>query len=323
MKRIFGWLGVVAALAAAILLLRAIISKIITPGEGKCRRGICIAIRIEEPIPYDQPVPVTVTVTTNRDISGLEIGIASPQAIIVEGNYEITDWGVVEEIDTQAGIPQGLTITVRFTLEGRASVNAYARDRASGAEVVDGLLFYMTTSGGTFDFPPAQTIQVTVIAVATPTPTPLPPYEPSVGRRLPRLKPDEVLSECGWSQPSLPPTEWELDGANIWTTIPERVELGEPVEILLGIEVPDDQAAGPADLVICMPDPENSPFEILGESAWHLTVQSGDLIQVTTTLRFTREGWADAESGLHAWYRPDERRQHTWVAVEPNATNDW
>ena len=318
MKRKRILLGILVTLAALILLIVVYDGK--TLPDSRCRHGICIAIHIEEPIPYDQPVQVTATVMTNRDISGLEFGIASPWATIVEGSYEITDdgRGVTEVIDTQAGVPQELTIAMRFTLEGHSIVHAYAVDHTSGAEIEKSLVFYMTTSGGTFDFPDPQPIPLTVIVEATPTPTPPPPYEGGVGRRLPGLKPDEALSECGWSRTLLPPTDWELDGANIWTTIPERVELGEPVEISLGIQVADDQAAGPADLVICAPGTENSPFEILGESAWHLTVQPGDIIQVTTTLRFTQEGWADVRAGA---YMPGTGQvmsggQYTWVTSE-------
>ena len=166
MKRKRILLGILVTLAALIVLL-VIFDRKATPA-GKCRNGICVDVHIEEPIPYDQPVPVTVTVTTDRNISGLEIGIMTADPfIVIEGDYEPSI------IDTQAGVPQELTITVRFTRKRLFMLNAYAIDYEGGFQVEKGLVFYMTASGGTFNIPDEPPTSAPP-SIEAPTPTPLP-----------------------------------------------------------------------------------------------------------------------------------------------------
>ena len=201
MKRKRIWLGILIALAAIILLLVIYDGKA-TPGIGKCREGICIDISIEEPIPFNQPVPVTITVTTDRDASGLELTFVNyDPTIVIEGNPGIETFigehsfeqYIRKIIDTQAGVPLEMTIIVRFTDDGYLDLTAYVRDPERKVEVQTFLYFYMSTSGGTFNLPTPDggLVPSSTKTPEAPTPTPLPPptLEPNLGRRLPRLEP--------------------------------------------------------------------------------------------------------------------------------------
>src|SRR5436190_8106626 len=101
-----------------------------------------VEVQLGEPILFNEPVPVTITVQTPEDIQGLEISMSSDRvAVVVEGEKFWT-------FDALANQPIQVTSTVRFTMEGYYDVFGYAHDPHKGGTVIDYESVHLTLSGG-------------------------------------------------------------------------------------------------------------------------------------------------------------------------------
>lgn len=156
---------------------------------GKCDGGVCVSLKISEPVPFNQSVPVTITVETDQDETGLRIGIDSDKrTVVIEGENLWT-------VDTKSRTPITVTTNIRFTQEGYFPVIAGAT-RSIGITAIDSIPVHVTRTGVTLNPPserlpgtPAPAIQIVPCDnptanppnMCTPTPGPL-QTPPSTGK---------------------------------------------------------------------------------------------------------------------------------------------
>ncbi len=128
-----------------------------SPGGHNCDKGVCITVRAVEPILFDQPVIVAITVTSEKDIPALGISMFTfPIDAAVEGPWgwetNIKDGAVWKGgaswlVDIKANLPLIFTRTVRFPpREEIFSVIGHASTPSLRA--VDEMRIQMTTAGG-------------------------------------------------------------------------------------------------------------------------------------------------------------------------------
>lgn len=165
-----------------VLLLLAVVSACSsTPGGGKCQGGLCVDVELAEPIGWNEPVPVTITVETEEDIPDLVVylGFSDPDIVVVEGERK---WVV----DAKAQTPVRFSTAIRFPLrEGYYDVIASAHDHRIGLVVRDYVPVRITALGGTLYPPPGEDIGwpstlplVFTLPPLTPSPLPATPASP-------------------------------------------------------------------------------------------------------------------------------------------------
>jgi len=116
-------------LAAVIVLIFLIVSVFsihsgtFAPDNPSCSEGVCVKTQITEPLRLGAPVPVTITVTTDREIPNLGIALFSvagnalgeePQSSIAPGSGETPvakDW-VDWSVDADPRLPVSVSGTV-------------------------------------------------------------------------------------------------------------------------------------------------------------------------------------------------------------------
>jgi len=59
------------------------------PGGGRCREGICVKIDIIEPIRFEEPVTLIITVVSEKDYSDFFVSLSHDVDVVVEGPQ---DW---------------------------------------------------------------------------------------------------------------------------------------------------------------------------------------------------------------------------------------
>ncbi len=271
------------ALLAVVNLALSACGPVFAPGGGKYQQGIWIKVELAEPVHFNQPVNVTITVETEKDESGLRIGmdVSHPDIVLVEGEHR---WVVV----TQAGRPVQVTSTIRFTREGWYNVIGGAF--ASTGHASHSVYVHVTQAGGTVN--PKHTLPAgpaPAVPYGTPLPvTPAPTPEPQPTSRdiyIPPLPPEELLARCGWPPGRQKLTPWS--GAKAGVNIPETVPPNTPVPITLGVELKTETTAVRLKLALCRPDPA---VQVEGQREWEVTVEPGVPTVVSTTLRFTTTG---------------------------------
>ncbi|CAG0935602.1 hypothetical protein TFLX_04445 [Thermoflexales bacterium] len=58
------------------------------PGGINCKTDVCVDVQLSEPIRFNEPVTVTITVETEKDETELQIGLfSSNPTIIFEGGH--------------------------------------------------------------------------------------------------------------------------------------------------------------------------------------------------------------------------------------------
>ncbi len=165
---------------------------------------MCIDLELAEPIGWNEPVDVTITLETEEDIEGLKVSLwFSAPDILVEGEGEGEGEWIV---NTKAHTPMQFSTTIRFPpREGYYSVHAGAlgprTDMIQDAENVQ-----MTALGGTLN-PPSEpwdgtpelleeTVEPTYLTPSSPLPTPSSPLPIPGESSLPDVLPCQVLG--GW-----------------------------------------------------------------------------------------------------------------------------
>lgn len=126
------------------------------PGGGRCNEGMCVKITVAEPIRFGEPVTVTITVTSEKDISNLGVSLYHDVDVVVEEPQNIekgvkdqafwrggASWG----IDAKANTPLTFTRKVHFPpREGFFLVVANASTPSLHA--ADSIRIYITREGG-------------------------------------------------------------------------------------------------------------------------------------------------------------------------------
>jgi len=154
------------------------------PGGAQCNQGLCVKIEVAEPVRWGEPVEVTITVRSERDIRGLGISLLSypPSQITFEKAEFVTEGGARWATDIQANRPQHFGLLVHFPREGSYALIAQAYDPTIGMVVSDEVGIFLTHEGG----------------IINPTPVVL----PGTPELLPTLPPERLLT------PFPTPTPW-------------------------------------------------------------------------------------------------------------------
>lgn len=113
-----------------------------TQGGQTCQGGICIHVQLTEPIRLNEPVTATITVQTEREISGLRIFFPTPdRSILVDGEPRWT-------VNTQSSKSITANRVIRFTEEGLHEIMVYAQDPLTGTVVKSYVTVHLTREGG-------------------------------------------------------------------------------------------------------------------------------------------------------------------------------
>lgn len=118
--------------------------------NAKCSNGgeVCIKIEAEEPIQYDTPISVTITVMVEKDIPEIQVGLTSFPAVKVYDQNKWSESGVRWVIDAQEKQSYIFTPKVQLPLGHEyfeLSAGAYAPNITYKGDMVS---IYMTQEGG-------------------------------------------------------------------------------------------------------------------------------------------------------------------------------
>jgi hypothetical protein len=176
------------------------------PGTWRCGKSdetgkLCIKLTVAEPITPGQPFSVMITVSSEKDIPGLEISLASDSSggkISIEeepGLPNPKEGGVRWTADVQANRPLTFTRKIRLSpMEGEydlIDLHAFAHVLSIGMVVQDSLTIYLTREGGKVYY------SETPIPI---TPGPLPVYTVTPGP-----SPTPLSSPTPFPIPTFPP----------------------------------------------------------------------------------------------------------------------
>jgi hypothetical protein len=178
--------GLSIALLVITSLILSACAGALAPSGPNCSQGVCVKVRVIEPVHFDEPVTVIITVTTREDIPRLGVSLYfSDLDIVVEGPQGWERGGVDWIVDVKANRPIHFTRKIRFPpREGYFDVIASANTPSLRA--VDSVVLHITHAGGRV-YPSGTKIPITpgplptIIPVATPTrrPTITPPSPPT------------------------------------------------------------------------------------------------------------------------------------------------
>ncbi len=139
-----------------------------------CGGGVCVRVRLTEPILLNQLVPVTITIESEEDIAGLKIYLAtSPLNVPIEGDRQWT-------ADVRAGQIITVQSALRFTEVGLFYIFAQALNPRIGGFAADYVRVELTLTGATI-YLSGTPLPITPFVINTPPPyilnpqgTPLP-----------------------------------------------------------------------------------------------------------------------------------------------------
>ena len=277
------------AFITVTLLVLAVCVSASGPGGINCKNGICVKVQLSEPIRFNEPVTVTITVETEKDEEGVRIGAeVSPQIVTFDSPHT---WVV----NTKAHQPVQVTTTLHFSaMEGWVDVHGDALTYSTGTHSSDYVPVRITRMGVTVNPPtPVDTgspePQPTAIGNTSPVPTPEPNVPPTPwNRSLPEMyyKPDQVMSFCGWN--SRDGVELSRDEIKVWALTPETVPVNTPVQVELGLEG-QRSLTQPLQLQVafCPTDPS---IQVEGQRQWTVTIKPEAIFTATVTVRFTALG---------------------------------
>ena len=120
------------------------------PIQPNCQQGVCIRVRAIEPIRFGEPVTVTVTVTSEKDISDLKVFLSSAYDALIE---EAQDWkqsGVNWVMEAKANRTFTFTRRLRFpSREGEFQIIAEVyKSYAPSVHATDSIRIHLTREGG-------------------------------------------------------------------------------------------------------------------------------------------------------------------------------
>jgi len=140
MKRLFVCVLLLVSLTAC--------AGVSAPSGGSCNKGLCVKVTAAEPVHMNEPVAVTITVTTDKDISGLQVSLSSYPPALVEDGQDWQEKGVRWVVDAKANRPQVFTRKVRLpSSEGVFSLTAGAYT-PNLPYVADSINIHLTRAGG-------------------------------------------------------------------------------------------------------------------------------------------------------------------------------
>ena len=162
------------------------------PGAFHCSEDnqACVKLTVAEPIKPGEPVSVTITVTSEKNIPGLKVYLSTYPAgkVSIEeepGQPSPKAGGVNWTTDVQANHP--LTITRKINLPNvEGEYGGYVLVQliafvvtAPGAVIDDDLMIYVTRQGAKVYYP-GTPIPITPLPVPTNTPGPTPTFIPTL-----------------------------------------------------------------------------------------------------------------------------------------------
>lgn len=160
------------------------------PSGGQCNQGLCVKIEVAEPIRWEEPLLVQITVTSKDDISNLGISlIYHEKEIVIEEPEKVEqgevvwkgDRGLDWRVSVKAGQPVVLTRKLRLPArEGLVELMASAIT-PQGLRAVDFVRIYLSGGKGEVYYSgtpiPVTPWSLPVYTVTPgPSPTPLPTF---------------------------------------------------------------------------------------------------------------------------------------------------
>jgi hypothetical protein len=156
------------------------------PSGGQCNEGLCIKIDVAEPIRWEEPIGVTVTVTAEKDISNLQVSLTSYPPVSIEDQGKWVEEGMRTNVNVTANRPLVIVRKVRLPTEGTFELIAGVYT-PNLPYVSDSVRIYLTREGGVVNPTPAvfsgtpalvptmpSEWLLTPFSTATPWPTPIP-----------------------------------------------------------------------------------------------------------------------------------------------------
>jgi len=152
------------------------------PGGGRCNKGLCVKIEVVEPIRWQEPIGVAITVTAEKDISNLQISLTSYPPVFIEDQGKWVKEGTRMNVNITANRPLVIVRKVRLPAEGMFELIAGAYT-PNLPYVSDSVRIYLTREGGVVNPTPAvfsgtpalvPTMPLEWLRTPFPTPTPLP-----------------------------------------------------------------------------------------------------------------------------------------------------
>lgn len=182
-------------LVAILMLLSAGCGGSAAPGGGgQCNRGLCIQIEVAEPIRWGEPITVTISTTTDKDIFdlGISVFVHPYKGVIVEGpeGWEkeaqggaVFEGGAGWKVNIKANQPVAFTRKLRLPpREGIFEIMGSATTK-QGLRVANSVRIHLTHEGGVVNPTPAvlpgtpalvPTVPPEWLLTPFPTPTPWP-----------------------------------------------------------------------------------------------------------------------------------------------------
>ena len=137
------------------------------PGGGTCKQGICIKIRVVEPIRFGEPVAVTITVTSEKEMPEMKVFLYSYPPALIEDGQDWKEKGTNWLAEAKANSSQVFTRKVRLPSEGTFDLRAEVY--TPGLYVIDYVTVHLTREGGKV-YLSGTPLPITPIVVNTPPP---------------------------------------------------------------------------------------------------------------------------------------------------------
>lgn len=113
----------------------------------QCNKGLCVKIEVAEPIRWEEPIVVTVTVTAKRDISNLQLSLTSYPSVSIEDQGKWIEEGTRVNVNVTANQPLVIVRKVFPHREGIFELMAGVYT-PNLPYVSDSVRIYLTRAGG-------------------------------------------------------------------------------------------------------------------------------------------------------------------------------
>jgi hypothetical protein len=129
-----------------------------TQSAYNCGEGICTKLQVVEPVRFNEPITVIITVTTEKDIPGLGVTLSHDAGLEMEGpqtwekdakNVALWKGGASWSADAKANQPTRATRKILPpSREGFLQIVASASIPGRGPVATDSVNIYLTREGG-------------------------------------------------------------------------------------------------------------------------------------------------------------------------------